>query len=268
MKPTIIITFDDPELEIAYSTSPIWKGHSVFALLGFSGRVGLHKESLEILRSYSFPNNIIIFLTYLFYMIYTKFRKAKTIFDILEENHVKATFFGLAANIDPERSHLGPIYYNPAIFEDIIKNEHELGLHGYYHKNPSCEDIERSIKLYREVLGVTPKSYSTPYGDDDERIGQLLQRYGFRGWRVWKYDNDFKKKPYKVRYVTKINNELLDEIVKSKKVIAWALHMPNIFPLFPEKDYDFEETLKEIKKRGIWTPTFGEFCDYLDSHQN
>jgi peptidoglycan/xylan/chitin deacetylase (PgdA/CDA1 family) len=263
MRPTIIITFDDPELETVYQNSTTWKGHSVFALLGFTGKVGWYRESLGILRCYSFPNNIVLFLTYLFYIVYTKFRKARTIFDILRDNNVRATFFGLAINIDPERRHLGPLYYNPAIFEAIIKNGHELGLHGYHHSEPTPSDIERAIKLYKEILGTTPKVYSTPHGADNKRIEQLLHDYDFIGWRAWKYDSDFRKKPYTVRYVTKIDRSLLDEVIEKNEVLAWNMHMPDIFPLFPKKANDFENILKEIKKRDIWMPTFMEFCEYI-----
>jgi len=259
MKPTLLITFDAPELETSLSESHL-SGYSVFELLGFTGKANLYSEAIQLLKR-ARPDTLLDFSIFSFYCLYTKVKRLFTIFDLLKSFDVKATFFGIAANIDPARSTLNELYYNPEIYKKILESGHELGLHGYLHRVPTASDIAISKTIMRKVLGITPRTYSTPYGKDDIRLRKILRDEGFIGWRTWRFDNDFIEKPYMVHYVADWSHIDLDKIVKQKEVLAINCHVYSIFPRFGR----FKVMLKGIKQRKIWTPTFSDFCDSLES---
>lgn len=261
---TVLVTFDAPELETNTETSyTYWR--SIFSLLAFTGKVKWHREVFKMIKAKPSLLSVGIFAYYLVLIVFTRAKRVQTIFDILEKNDVKATFFGIVAGLDPQRNNLNELYYNPGIFTEIIKHGHELGLHGYFHKELTEEDMVRSIEICRQVLGITPKTYSTPWGRDGDKTFELLHRYGFLGWRVWKYDNDFTQRPYKVRYCTNIDERLLDELSSNNGVVAWNIHL-TIYQT-PIGVRRFKKRLKKIKERGIWTPTFSEFCKRIEAER-
>ena len=262
-KPTLLITFDAPEMETDPKTSYVrWR--SVFSLLGFTGKIKLYREALKMLKDKPFRSLSPLYFGYYPIMVaYTHMRRIQTIFDILKKYNIRATFFGIAAGIDLRYCEMNELYYNPDIFKKIIEHGHELGLHGYLHRELTEEDLMKSINLYQKILGVTPKTYSTPWGKDNFRTFELLSHYNFIGWRTWKYYNDFNQKPYKVRGFTCIlNEELLDKLVSRNEVLAWNTHL--IIYRNPIEVRKFERVIKMVKEREIWTPTFSEFCRSIE----
>ncbi len=56
-------------------------------------------------------------------------------------------------------------------------------------------------------------------------------------------------------------DEILDRVCREKGVLALTLHMYEMHPLNVKR---FGNKLEEIKKRGVWTPTFLEFCQDIE----
>ncbi|WP_298208172.1 polysaccharide deacetylase family protein [Ferrimicrobium sp.] len=83
------------------------------------------------------------------------------VLDILERNAVKATFFVLGEMVDRQ----------PQLIRDILAAGHELGVHGYWHKNHLFRsarsiryDIARTLAAVEAAGGVRPTWYRPPYG--------------------------------------------------------------------------------------------------------
>lgn len=96
------------------------------------------------------------------------------ILEYLRSVEIKATFFipGWVVEV------------HPAMCEAIVKDGHEIGHHGYSHKRPDPadfaidkEEIDKTIDIFKRVLGVTPVGYRAPSGENyDELLGYLRDK--------------------------------------------------------------------------------------------
>ncbi|MEV5364944.1 polysaccharide deacetylase [Streptomyces cellulosae] len=89
---------------------------------------------------------------------------------------VKSTFFTPGHSVDtfPERC------------REIADDGHEFGHHGYFHENPTLisRDTEKRLidlafKTYKNVLGIRPTGYRSPYWDYSENTLDLIEEFGF-----------------------------------------------------------------------------------------
>ncbi|MEW2103454.1 polysaccharide deacetylase [Streptomyces cellulosae] len=89
---------------------------------------------------------------------------------------VKSTFFTPGHSVDtfPERC------------REIADAGHEFGHHGYFHENPTLisRDTEKRLidlafKTYKNVLGIRPTGYRSPYWDYSENTLDLIEEFGF-----------------------------------------------------------------------------------------
>jgi peptidoglycan/xylan/chitin deacetylase (PgdA/CDA1 family) len=258
MRPTIIITFDDPELETGFMADKGNKGFGVFSLFAFEGKVGFYKESFYMLKSRAFPMNIVYFFVYIFLAILTLFVRLPTIFDLLNMYKIKATFFGIISNLDTINRGKNKLRYNPDIFKKIINEGHELGYHGYLHNSLNQEDIDKSRKIAKKVLGTELVTYSTPWGEDKQEYLEVLKKKGFIGWRTWKFESNLKSKPVLLKYTPKMDLKMFESVKNENKVIAINLHT---FPdMYPFNYFRLRSFFKRINELNMESMTFKDFC--------
>jgi probable sporulation protein (polysaccharide deacetylase family) len=109
----------------------------------------------------------------------------------LRENNVKATFFldGSWLSKFPEEARA------------ILADGHEIGNHGYSHKDMSklsrdaaYEEINRTTKLIKETLGVDVTLFAPPSGDYDEETVDLAHELKLKTI-LWTLDTVDWKKP-------------------------------------------------------------------------
>ncbi|MGC9154709.1 MAG: polysaccharide deacetylase family protein [Ferrimicrobium sp.] len=81
--------------------------------------------------------------------------------DLLDANDIKATFFVLGEMVDRQ----------PGLARDILARGHELGTHGYWHKNHLIRsarsiryDLARALATIETATGTRPTWYRPPYG--------------------------------------------------------------------------------------------------------
>ena len=98
------------------------------------------------------------------------------ILDMLDKYGVKGTFYvpGLTAERYPE------------VIKRIDKAGHEIGHHGYAHERfagktveEQIEIIEKTQRIFRELIGREVKGFRTPSGDWSEETPKLLYERGF-----------------------------------------------------------------------------------------
>jgi peptidoglycan/xylan/chitin deacetylase (PgdA/CDA1 family) len=129
------------------------------------------------------------------------------ILDLLKEFDVKGSFFvpGLTAE------------QNPDLLENILKQGHEIGLHGYYHervddlnKSDNAEILDRSIALFKRQTGLSDFGYRSPSFEMTADMFDLLIERGVL------YDSSLMgaEHPYSLSGVTEIPVQwLIDDAI-------------------------------------------------------
>lgn len=81
--------------------------------------------------------------------------------------------------------------------EEVVKEEHEVGTHGYSHENPvklsqeqEEEVLKKSYELVKELQGKPPVGHTAPWWEMSQNTVPLLLKYGYRYDRSMA-DNDF-----------------------------------------------------------------------------
>jgi len=98
------------------------------------------------------------------------------VIEILKENDVRCTFF-LS----------GPwVKQYPDIAEQIKKDGHEIGSHGYRHVNYSTlskteikEEIMKAHKIIKDITGVDAKFIRTPNGDYNDKVIEAIHEINY-----------------------------------------------------------------------------------------
>jgi peptidoglycan-N-acetylglucosamine deacetylase len=98
------------------------------------------------------------------------------ILELLRHYGLKATFFvpGWTAEKYPDR------------MEAILRDQHEVGHHGYLHEwiDPDFpererEALEKGLEALKKAAGITPAGYRSPAGETSENLIGLLSEYKF-----------------------------------------------------------------------------------------
>ncbi|ROV56472.1 DUF2194 domain-containing protein, partial [Vibrio ponticus] len=185
--------------------------------------------------------------------IKSKFIKTETIFDFLSKHKIKGTFFGVFDLIDIGEEKEDQI----KIFKAIINEGHELGLHGYNHLPLTEDALNKSMKLARELLGVTLSTYSSPWGDDRDATVQLLEKNKFKGFRVWTMDERRDTDLVQLRYRNNLEGCKFNE-----KYIILNIHGPDMYPVGKKK---IELMIEQLKLNGY---EFIRFKDIVKEFKN
>ncbi len=103
-------------------------------------------------------------------------RSTRVILELFKKYRTKATFFVLGTVAE----------WYPELIEEIIKDGHEVGIHGYTHKR-LCdhtresfdEEIKKTISILNE-FGVNPKGYRAPAFSSSEFLYEVLSENGIK----------------------------------------------------------------------------------------
>ena len=97
------------------------------------------------------------------------------IMKILDDAHVKGTFFEVGKAIDAE----------PAITRALYEHGQLLGNHSYEHDqwrwlDPRYPELERAQKAFRRAIGTCPAYYRPPHGDRTPFIAHVVSSHHMR----------------------------------------------------------------------------------------
>jgi peptidoglycan/xylan/chitin deacetylase (PgdA/CDA1 family) len=156
------------------------------------------------------------------------------VLDVLKEYNVKATFFCVGDNISK----------NPAIFDRILKEGHQVGNHTYNHvkgwemsKLNYIENIEKCQLLTKTNL------FRPPYGRiKKSQFMTLNKEYKVVFWDVLSYDYDKMTSPKKcldnsIKYTRNGSVIVFHDNVKAQKKLKFAL--PHYIEHFLKLNYKF-----------------------------
>lgn len=101
-------------------------------------------------------------------------RSTKIILNLFRKNNIRATFFILGTVAE----------WYPELVEEMKKDGHEIGIHGYTHKrlcdhtrNSFAKEIKKTISILNS-MGVTPKGYRAPAFSMADFLFEILGENG------------------------------------------------------------------------------------------
>ena len=124
---------------------------------------------------------------------------------ILEDNDVKTTFFVGGTWAVKESDML----------EKIYKAGHEIGNHGYYHKeqgkltaDKNYEEIVNTHKLVKQILGIDMNLFAPPSGSYNKKTVEMANELGYKKimWTEGRDTIDWRDKDSEVIYSRAIKN--------------------------------------------------------------
>lgn len=141
------------------------------------------------------------------------------ILKMLERTEVKAGFFipGAVAEIYPET------------VQSIHRAGHEIGHHGYSHRNPaSCtleeerEELEKGFEILKDLIDEKPMGYRAPAADMSDNTLKLLVEYSLL------YDSTMMGSD--IPYITEIGSQKIVELPIKWLLDDWVYFGFNYFP--------------------------------------
>jgi len=161
------------------------------------------------------------------------------IINLLNQYHIKATFFCIGDNI----------HKHPDVFDLIKKNGHTIGNHTYNHLNgwkTSNPQYLNNIELCEKLLhGENDKLFRPPYGKIKKSQNDLLQKKGYKiiMWDVLSADFDQTITPKKclenvITNVTSGSIIVFHDSLKAQKNLEFAL--PKTIQYLLENGYKFK----------------------------
>jgi peptidoglycan-N-acetylglucosamine deacetylase len=163
------------------------------------------------------------------------------ILDLLTQYKAKATFFCVGDNI---RKH-------STIFQDIIKNEHQIGNHTYNHLNAWKTDKKvylKNIELCKQEIenqGAKSNFFRPPYGKLSFNLRKdIIKEHQIVMWDVLSYDFDQTISPENclknsINYTQNGSLIVFHDNIKATKNIEYTL--PRYLEYFSEKGFMFEK---------------------------
>lgn len=129
-------------------------------------------------------------------------RSVARVLDILKDKKAPATFFP-SGNFIEER---------PALLKRMMKEGHEVGMHGYSHRDLTGlreSDIEREVERPREVLAemgfaTDEMPFRPPYGHMNEQAGTAIQNGRVSRIVMWSVDPKDYRLPGIARLVRRV----------------------------------------------------------------
>ncbi|MTI67489.1 MAG: polysaccharide deacetylase [Firmicutes bacterium] len=156
--------------------------------------------------------------------------------DIFEKNNIKITFFPTGRWADKNR----------ALIKLISARGHEIGNHGYYHKdysklsyNGNKKEIYQTDILLKEITNTTPKYFAPPAGAYNKNTIKAANDLNYKiiMWSIdtidWRKDSTSDKITNRV--IKKANNSAI-VLMHPKEQTVKAL--PSIIKILKQKGYE------------------------------
>lgn len=133
--------------------------------------------------------------------------------EVLDKNEIKITFFITGRWADKYKETVELIY----------SKGHEIGNHGYYHKDYSkfdyetaLEDIEHAESSLENIIKTDIALFSPPSGAYNDNVIKALKNLGYNNMILWSIDTiDWKKTTTK----DKIYNRVMDKVEYSDIIL-------------------------------------------------
>jgi Predicted xylanase/chitin deacetylase len=173
------------------------------------------------------------------------------VLDILEQNHIKATFFLVGSEISDDKKD---------ILIKMVKEGHAIGIHTYSHKKNEIygsadayvKDLEKTYDKIYEITGVKPSIYRFPWGSNNcylNGIGDtIIEQMKAKGFTYYDWNvsgEDSVGNPSALRIIRNIKrslkyNEPVILLHDSKINENTAKALPEIIQIIKDDGYEFD----------------------------
>ncbi|MBE5746199.1 MAG: polysaccharide deacetylase [Clostridiales bacterium] len=156
------------------------------------------------------------------------------ILEVLKEENIKVTFF------------VGGTWVaqNNELLEKMHNEGHEIGNHGYYHKDHKLltsernqEEIFITHKLVKEIIGVDMKLFAPPSGSYNQTTLQIANNLGYKTI-MWSKDTiDWRDKDSELCYSRATKNAKSGELILMHPTEHTLKALPNIINYYKENNF-------------------------------
>lgn len=154
--------------------------------------------------------------------------------DVLKQNNVTATFF------------VGGTWVaqNSEILKKIYDDGHEIGNHGYYHKDHKLlsnernqEEIYITHKLVKEIIGVDMNLFAPPSGSYNQATLEIASTLGYRTI-MWSKDTiDWRDKDSELCFTRATKNAKSGELILMHPTEHTLKALPNIIKYYQDNNF-------------------------------
>jgi probable sporulation protein (polysaccharide deacetylase family) len=163
--------------------------------------------------------------------------------DILKEHEVKTTFFvgGMWASKNNE------------MLKRMIEDGHELGNHGFYHKDHKTlsleknqEEIYNTHQLIKSITGVEMKLFAPPSGAFSQTTLNVAKNLGYHTVMWTKDTIDWKEKNSQVIFNRAVKNASGGDLILMHPTEATLATLEKIIEYFKDKSLNLTTVSKNI----------------------
>ena len=162
---------------------------------------------------------------------------------VLKQNNVTATFFvggtWVAQNSD--------------ILKKIYDDGHEIGNHGYYHKDHKLlsnernqEEIYITHKLVKEIIGVDMSLFAPPSGSYNQATLEIATSLGYRTI-MWSKDTiDWRDKDSELCFTRATKNAKSGELILMHPTEHTLKALPNIIKFYQDNNFTLSSVSENL----------------------
>lgn len=155
--------------------------------------------------------------------------------EVLKQENVKATFF------------VGGTWVasNSEVLKKIYEDGHEIGNHGYYHKDHKYlsnernqEEIYVNHKLVKEILGIEMTLFAPPSGSYNNATLEIANNLGYKTI-MWSKDTiDWRDKDSNLAYTRATKNPKNGELILMHPTEHTLKALPDIIKFYKENEFN------------------------------
>ena len=171
-----------------------------------------------------------------------------SILDTLDEYEVKATFFIGGSWADD----------NAQVLKEIARRGHELGNHGYFHKDQSklseaenASEIDVCGRLVKQLTGVSPALFAPPSGAYGEAAVNAAQSLGYKVI-LWSKDTiDWRDHDQSIIYRRATQNVKGGDLILAHPTEETAAALPSVLRYYRDNNWQqvtVSENISGIEK--------------------
>lgn len=154
--------------------------------------------------------------------------------EVLKENDIKVTFFVGGTWVSQ----------NSELLKKIFDEGHEIGNHGYYHKDHKLlsnernqEEIYITHKVVKEILGVDMNLFAPPSGSYNQATLEIASSLGYKTI-MWSKDTiDWRDKDSNLCYTRATKNAKSGELILMHPTEHTLKALPNIIKYYKDNNF-------------------------------
>lgn len=181
-------------------------------------------------------------------------RYTNKIIDILDENHVKGTFFMINDNM--------------MVFKNVVRRMdsegHGTGFHGVTHdinelyktEDSAIEEFRTCSETFYKITGKKSRLVRIPFGSKPYMLENIYEKFVDEGFLVWDWTidtEDWKSSEDQIvsniLYYARESDEIVILLHENQRTVDC---LNNIIAILKERGYDIRPITEDVKPKNFW----------------